>query len=104
LLLPGKHHLLQQLITVKVYGSQKCVPQGNSSSLQPATQQYYFYSGLMINHYKNLTVRMQSGLVPSPEGLGSTSLDEKPPGSQDRTSEKQNDGMDWSRIPTFPLL
>lgn len=75
-----------------------------ASSLQPATQQYYFYSGLIINHYKNSIVRMQSGLVLSPKGLRSTALEKKPPGTQDRTSEKQNDRMDCSRTPTFPLL
>lgn len=75
-----------------------------ASSLQPATQQCYYYSGLMINRYKNLTVRMQSGPGLSPKGLRSTGLEEEPPGTQDRTSEKQNHRVDWSETPTFPLL
>lgn len=47
---------------------------------------------------------MQSGLVHSPKGFRSTGLDKKSPGTPARTLEKQNNCMDWSRIPTFPLL
>lgn len=75
-----------------------------ASSLQSATQQWYFYSGLMINHHKNVIVRMQSGLVHSPKSLRSTGLEEKPSGTQERTLKKQNNHIDWSRIPAFSLL
>lgn len=47
---------------------------------------------------------MQRCLEHSPKGLRSTGLEEKSPGTPDRTLEKQNNCMDSSRTPAFPLL
>lgn len=45
---------------------------------------------------------MHSNLVHSPKGLRSSGLEEKSSGTPDRTSEKQNNCMDWSRTPNIP--
>lgn len=73
----------------------------------PTTQQHALASQtcsnaafiVVINHYPNLIVRMQSGLAHSLKGLRSSGLEEKSPGTPERTSEKQNNCMDWSRTP-----
>lgn len=57
---------------------------------------------VVINHCTNLIGRMQSGLVHGPKDLWSTGLEEKSPGTPDRTTEKQNNCMDWFRIPNIP--
>lgn len=80
--------------------------------LWPTTQRHVLSSQtcsnatsvVVINHYTNWIGRIQSGLVHSPKGLRSTGLEVKSPGTPDRTLEKQNNCMDWSRTSTFPLL